>query len=614
MMKTLHSLAASAFALMLAGTAAAGDLNYTFGYCNDVTPEAGVGAKGANLYLCGAIKIPKEQLQAWGMDGVRSIQFYKAEGQCTDGTVFISSNLNAAPAYTQSCTARTGWNVVDFDQVQAWDPANDLYVGWYIKTLTNQDFVLTCDGAADVNPNACWLSVTDSEKSIWGAFTDYKDQGFGNLMIRATMTGTAFPTNSMAIANVEYPSSMRPNVPFEAKLNLVNDGANDVNSCTVEYSLGAGEILTQTFTFDSPVTNGSGVSVALPMVTDEDSFQLPVFISVTTVNDQPVTPAPTYEGAIMCSDNAFTRTTVIEEGTGTWCGWCVRGYYGMEYMKEKYEKDGDYIGIAVHQGDAMAINAYQGFINKYISGFPNAMVNRRVATDPSWQYLEQYFLQARGETDKGISLVATLDGNEDDGYVIDATATARFGVGKEKAKYSMTFVQVEDNVGPYQQANYYSGQPDAPEAPGFGKEGSYVSLKFNDVPVDVSGWSGISKSLPTTIEAGKDYSYSKKMNAKFHDNEYGRLVALLLDTSSGEIINAAQVRFGTIGVGNINNDDAEVYAKAVAGGVDVIGCKDAKAYDLNGRLCGVAQDGHIALPAGFYVVALGQKAVKVVVK
>ena len=55
------------------------------------------------------------------------------------------------------------------------------------------------------------------------------------------------------------------------------------------------------------------------------------------------------------SANAQTKYVVVEEGTGTWCQWCPSG------TAELHDLDIDYpevIGIAVHNGDTMELEAY----------------------------------------------------------------------------------------------------------------------------------------------------------------------------------------------------------------------------------------------------------------
>ena len=53
----------------------------------------------------------------------------------------------------------------------------------------------------------------------------------------------------------------------------------------------------------------------------------------------------------------FPKAVVYEEGTGTWCGWCVRGHVGLKDMYHNHP-DGSFIGIAVHNADPMVLTEY----------------------------------------------------------------------------------------------------------------------------------------------------------------------------------------------------------------------------------------------------------------
>ncbi len=69
---------------------------------------------------------------------------------------------------------------------------------------------------------------------------------------------------------------------------------------------------------------------------------------ISAVNGEPCDTGYALTGNILSLESGFKRNLVFEEGTGTWCGWCVVGYAGMEYMKETYGDKG-FIGIAVHR-------------------------------------------------------------------------------------------------------------------------------------------------------------------------------------------------------------------------------------------------------------------------
>ena len=47
--------------------------------------------------------------------------------------------------------------------------------------------------------------------------------------------------------------------------------------------------------------------------------------------------------------SAFNRKVVMEEGTGTWCGYCPEGMATILRMKEKYPDN--FIAVAIHDDD-----------------------------------------------------------------------------------------------------------------------------------------------------------------------------------------------------------------------------------------------------------------------
>ena len=75
---------------------------------------------------------------------------------------------------------------------------------------------------------------------------------------------------------------------------------------------------------------------------------------------------------------AENKKVIVEEATGTWCGWCPRGTVWMDRMANRYPDH--FIGIAVHNGDPMTDQEYDDGLNA--SAFPNAVVNRNNFIDP----------------------------------------------------------------------------------------------------------------------------------------------------------------------------------------------------------------------------------------
>ena len=82
-------------------------------------------------------------------------------------------------------------------------------------------------------------------------------------------------------------------------------------------------------------------------------------------------------------DRTPIHRPLIEEYTGTWCGWCVRGIVGMELLRETYGDD--FIGVAYHNDDGMEIMYSNRYPND-IMGFPSAFIERTSEVDPLYGY------------------------------------------------------------------------------------------------------------------------------------------------------------------------------------------------------------------------------------
>ena len=67
------------------------------------------------------------------------------------------------------------------------------------------------------------------------------------------------------------------------------------------------------------------------------------------------------------------QKVVIEEHTGAWCGWCPDGAVILEDILANQPNA---IGVAVHQGDAMAIPLSSSIRSFYGPAFPQATFNR----------------------------------------------------------------------------------------------------------------------------------------------------------------------------------------------------------------------------------------------
>lgn len=244
------------------------------------------------------------------------------------------------------------------------------------------------------------------------------------------------------------------------------------------------------------------------------------------------------------------QTTVFEEGTGMWCGYCPLGIVAMNRLKEKYPDQ--FIGIALHYDDVLVVPGYSDAM--YFDSFPIAWINRKYQTPPmvlvetanGMDYtmlnggFETALLQQQAQkTIADITPVATFAEGK-----VHVDARVRFAVHPHDANYRLAYVVVEDRVEGegYYQYNYFGGD-DAYQLDGFEKADRVVRpYVFDDVARSIAGHrEGIPGSVPTDIVCGEVYehSYSFEVN-NVNNPANAHVVAMLIDARTGFVVNAAK--------------------------------------------------------------------------
>lgn len=228
----------------------------------------------------------------------------------------------------------------------------------------------------------------------------------------------------------------------------------------------------------------------------------------------------------------FLRRMVVEEGTGTWCGFCVRGIATIDYMNSTYPDN--FLAVALHCDDEMDNdNNYLNF-----SSWPIAYYNRKYLNDISKEIAEEYLLNQSGlQTDKMVRIENISYSDTEKTFLIHTST--RFGWDISDADYRLVYIVTEDKVGPYVQSNYYSGTGE--EMGGFQGLPSYTFVEFDDVFREVyPSKTGVPGSIPATLKLGTSYDYEYEIaipdNVDNTDNM--QLTVLLYDYKTGEILNA----------------------------------------------------------------------------
>jgi len=152
----------------------------------------------------------------------------------------------------------------------------------------------------------------------------------------------------------------------------------------------------------------------------------------------------------------FTQKVLIEQATGTWCGWCPRGSFHMKEAMDKYP--GRVFTVVAHSGDPMAHNSMIEYYTRIygLPGFPAGYVNRSknptYVVDPS-EWLPAVDKEIMETAPAGLAISSSVDGKN-----VKVTAKAKFNsLYNPAAEYYILGFFTENDVTGYPQENYYSG-------------------------------------------------------------------------------------------------------------------------------------------------------------
>lgn len=301
------------------------------------------------------------------------------------------------------------------------------------------------------------------------------------------------------------------------------------------------------------------------VVRGEQGQDVPYTVTVTTSNGE----TATLEGTMhFVEPLTGHRGILVEEGTGTWCGNCVRGMVGMEELRKAYPDN--FVGVAVHYNDPMQLTDYISplMTGGFVTAFPMATVNRNAA-----KALDPYYGVAAPATSSNIGafeaalrepMTATLTARAEYSNLMETahvTCTSRFAYVEPGHDYRFGFVVVEDSVHQadskrYQQANTLAGQTEGGIWAKWESMPSVIpasDMWYADVARSVVAFEGVEGSLPASLETGCDYTF--EYDVPFPDNllEAKRLkiVALILDATTGEVLNATETPFADIATGSL---------------------------------------------------------------
>lgn len=269
-----------------------------------------------------------------------------------------------------------------------------------------------------------------------------------------------------------------------------------------------------------------------------------------------------YKGQIYNLAFQTTKRVILEEKTGIDCQNCPLGIVTIEKCERQF---GDrFIPISIHTyvGDPY-MGQFEGYSSYLgLSAAPSARINRvdgiyspiisvggkyvdTYPDEPLW--IDIVTRELNKETVADINIKSNMT---EDGKNISSNIDLRYALNETDQQLSLLLVILEDGLVNYQVNSYGTVSQDVLGE--WGLNGKYAAtetgyaypITHNDVVRGLIGMNmnGTIGLFPSTIEANKVYStnISGKFPESIDDPNNASVVAVLIDTQTGEVINAAK--------------------------------------------------------------------------
>lgn len=164
-----------------------------------------------------------------------------------------------------------------------------------------------------------------------------------------------------------------------------------------------------------------------------------------------------YEINVLPPPTKFNQNVLIEDYTGTWCGYCPRISYAIDLVNQQTSEA---FVVAIHRGNSnpsssshdpynFSAGELEDLIN--LQGYPTAMLNRNIEWNyPETNNVDQVINLTSGQADVGLALSPFLDGTD-----MSIDVNVKFG-GQFSDSYAKLVVYLLEDSLFYNQTNYTS--------------------------------------------------------------------------------------------------------------------------------------------------------------
>ena len=247
------------------------------------------------------------------------------------------------------------------------------------------------------------------------------------------------------------------------------------------------------------------------------------------------------------------KNVLIEEVTGTWCGYCPMGGYVLQSIIDTAENA---IGASLHFGDIMEAEGMSGYDDAYINAYPSATFDREFFKEDGKAAFSrsdwgEKYLQRLAEISPASINVSTTYNSETRLLKIDLEGT--FHTSIEEDEYRFNIYIIEDSVSggsDYDQSNYFN-DTDGNPFEGLGNPiENYQHMHV--VRQSIGGSWGIESSISESIisDADFDYSYSVTLPETYDESNIsviGFIQHYSDNENDREILNSKEIHLSDAG-------------------------------------------------------------------
>jgi hypothetical protein len=233
--------------------------------------------------------------------------------------------------------------------------------------------------------------------------------------------------------------------------------------------------------------------------------------------------------AITPSD--YSQKVLVEDYTGTWCGWCPRVAYAIQQVKLQSNK---VVSVAIHSEDIYSSSNTPLMESTFgIESYPTAKINRINTWAPNHEpeHLEEVLNRTGFNAPLGLAIATNTSGNT-------INATIRVGFANNYSENLNLVVYLLENGLVSNQTNYTTY---------FGGASNIPNFVHNDVLRAI--YTPLLGSPIPTSETIDDHIYNYQLSQPIPtsvvQNNNLHLIAFVVKASTKEVINVQEVPVGS---------------------------------------------------------------------